>query len=132
MATIAENLRRLRELKKMSQGDLAKAAHVTQQLISQLESPEGHKTTKKLPALAAALGVSVHEIDESFVPVDGPDYKVVELSTDGPSKIVLQYKFVGEPDPSDAELIALMAKASPAEREEFLFLLRRRHGSPTP
>lgn len=65
MATLAENLRRIRG--KMSQVKLAKAAGVSQQLISQIENGE-NTTTKELPKLAKALGVDVAELDENFTP----------------------------------------------------------------
>lgn len=67
MGTIGENLRRLRKLAGLSQTALAAKAGVSQQLISQLERGENEKTLE-LPALAGALGVGVHEIDEDYTP----------------------------------------------------------------
>ncbi|WP_374831085.1 helix-turn-helix domain-containing protein [Paenochrobactrum pullorum] len=67
--SIAENLKRLREAKKFSQGSLASASGVSQQLISQLERGI-NQSTKNLPKLAEALGVSVSEIDPSFGSVE--------------------------------------------------------------
>lgn len=67
MMSVAENLKRIRKLKKMPQVALARAAGVSQQLISQLERGE-NSSTKELPAIAFALGVSVHEIDEAYTP----------------------------------------------------------------
>jgi transcriptional regulator with XRE-family HTH domain len=65
--TIAENLRRLRQEARLSQTALAKKAGVTQQLISQLEGGE-NDTTRALPNLAEALGVTVDKIDPNYVP----------------------------------------------------------------
>lgn len=79
MATISENLKRIRALKKMSQAALASAAGVSQQLISQLERGV-NVSTKELPAIAFALGVSVHEIDEAYAPdVSGIPTTIVPL-----------------------------------------------------
>lgn len=63
--TIADNLKRIRSEKKLSQAKLAKEAGVSQQLISQLENSVNSSTTE-LPKLARALGVSVSEIDPSY------------------------------------------------------------------
>lgn len=68
--TIAKNLPRIRKAKGLSQKALAEKARVSQQLISRLESGVD-STSKKLPDLARALGVSVIEIDESYR--TGPD-----------------------------------------------------------
>jgi transcriptional regulator with XRE-family HTH domain len=62
---IPENLKRLREERRLSQPRLAELAGVTQQLISQLERGE-NLTTRKLPQIARALGVQAHDIDESY------------------------------------------------------------------
>lgn len=66
--TIAENLKRLRSEKNLSQVKLAKEAGVSQQLISQLENGKNLSTTE-LPQLARALGVSVSEIDPNYADV---------------------------------------------------------------
>jgi transcriptional regulator with XRE-family HTH domain len=134
MATIAQNLKRLRKAAHLSQDKLAELAGVTQQLISQIESGK-NATTKELPAIAHALHVSVAEIDEAYMPVDGGggDLKVVEVDTDSDAKVLLSYKFLGDHDPSDDELVELLVKAPPKEREEFLMLLRlRRRGTSNP
>ncbi len=79
MATVGENLKRIRALKKMSQASLASAAGVSQQLISQLEMGK-NESTKELPAIAFALGVGVHEIDEAYTPdVTGVPTTIVPL-----------------------------------------------------
>jgi len=67
MGLIAENLRRLRKTRKLTQVELADKAGVSQQLISQIESGK-NQTTKELPVLAQALGVGVHEIDPAYMP----------------------------------------------------------------
>ena len=69
--SIAENLIRLRKKAGLSQPALAQKSGVSQQLISQLENGV-NITTKKLPDLARALGVSIYEIDENFTPDAGP------------------------------------------------------------
>ncbi len=62
---IAKNLTRLRTGAGLSQAGLARLSGVSQQLISQIERGE-NLSTKHLPRLANALGVSVGEIDPSF------------------------------------------------------------------
>lgn len=81
MATIAENLKRIRLLRRLSQQALADKARVSQQLISQLENGKNLSTTE-LPALAEALDVAVHEIDEAYTPDEGgvPTARVPVLS----------------------------------------------------
>lgn len=69
--TLAANLKRIRDEKKLSQPKLAKLAGVSQQLISRLENGKD-LTTKKLPLLARALEVTVTELDPAYV-VDEPD-----------------------------------------------------------
>jgi len=68
---IAQNLKRLRTDAGMSQAALAKAAGVSQQLISQIERDVNQSTTE-LPALARALGISVQDIDPSLADVVEP------------------------------------------------------------
>ncbi len=67
MATIAENLKRLRKAAGLSQATLAEKAGVSQQLVSQLENGKNSATTE-LPGLAYALGVPVHAIDDAYTP----------------------------------------------------------------
>lgn len=71
MATIAENLKRLRKEAKLSQAKLADLSGVSQQLISQIENGK-NSSTKELPALAKALGASVGDIDEEYA-ADAPN-----------------------------------------------------------
>jgi len=63
--SLADNLKRLRAASGLSQVALAKAAKVSQQLVSRLESGID-QTTKKLPLLAAALGVDVTDLDPTY------------------------------------------------------------------
>lgn len=72
MPTLAENLIRIRTARKLSQSKLAKAAGVSQQLISQIENGE-NTTTKELPKLAKALQVGIADLDENFVPTASTD-----------------------------------------------------------
>lgn len=62
---IAQNLKRLRAEKNLSQRRLAELSGVSQQLISQIENNK-NATTKELPALAKALNVRVDEIDPNY------------------------------------------------------------------
>lgn len=125
MGTIAENVKRLREDLRMTQPELAKKAGVSQQLISQIEKGE-NDTTKKLPALARALGVSVTDIDGRYE-VGDREATEVAMATDGAEEIRVLFRFVGgEPSPADEELFRLLAEAPPEERQGFLQLLRAR------
>jgi transcriptional regulator with XRE-family HTH domain len=72
--TIGKNVRRLRAAANLSQVALAKAAGVSQQLISQIENGVNDSTTE-LPALARALNVSVDAIDPEYV-VSPPEDRV--------------------------------------------------------
>ena len=65
MPELKENLKRIRESRGLSQAKLAKDSGVSQQLISQIENGK-NTTTKELPKLAAALAVTVSDLDESF------------------------------------------------------------------
>lgn len=75
--SIKDNLRRIRESKGFSQSRLSKESGVSQQLISRLENGVDI-TSKRLPELARALGVAVHEIDENFAGGNDPDF--IELT----------------------------------------------------
>lgn len=87
MSTIAETIRRLRDEKGWTQKQLARAAKVSQPTIADLESGKQH-TSRKLPAIAKALGVTVGYIDNQFVSEwDGdvsPSALNVEEGLDGP------------------------------------------------
>lgn len=101
---IKENLKRIREAKGFSQPRLAKESGVSQQLISRLENGVD-QTSKRLPELARALGVPVHEIDENFASDDERDL---------------------------AELIELLRVADPDIKQAISVLLRSRKPSISP
>lgn len=63
--SIGQKIRELREAAKLSQPALAQKAKVSQQLISSLESGK-IETTKKLPEIAAALGVEPPVLDPRY------------------------------------------------------------------
>lgn len=69
--SLQKNLARIRKEKGFSQSRLAQAASVSQQLLSRLESGTD-LTTKKLPEIARALGVSVFDLDEKYAPEKEP------------------------------------------------------------
>jgi len=51
-----------REYRELTQGVLAKAAGVSKQYISQIENHQRNGTTKKLKAIAQALGVELDDL----------------------------------------------------------------------
>jgi transcriptional regulator with XRE-family HTH domain len=55
----AENLRKVRQARGWSQGELARRAHISQSLISGIESGNRGCTDRTMEALAAGLGVGV-------------------------------------------------------------------------
>jgi transcriptional regulator with XRE-family HTH domain len=75
---IPENLKRLREAAGLSQNELADKAGLSQQLVSQLERGV-NRTTRTLPQLAHALGVTIYEIDPDFGAGGKPDAAREEL-----------------------------------------------------
>jgi len=62
---VGKNLKRIRKDKGVSQVDLAKAAGVSQQLISQIEGGK-NVTTNRLPEIASVLGCEVWDIDPKY------------------------------------------------------------------
>lgn len=66
MATLGENLKKIRKAKKMTQKDLAQKSGVKQSVISDLETGNA-KTTGSILELAAALGVSAEELKKGLV-----------------------------------------------------------------
>ncbi len=75
--TLATNVKRLREAKGMSQNELAAAAGISQQLVSQIENGK-NTTTKHMPAVARALDVSIDQIDPAYATA-APDAELTEL-----------------------------------------------------
>lgn len=59
---MVENVFKLRVNKKLSQAELAKKIHVTQQFIQQLESGKRTPSLKVAKRLAEALGVTVDDL----------------------------------------------------------------------
>lgn len=76
--SIAQNLIRLRKAAGYSQVELAERSKVSQQLISQIERGE-NTSTKYLPALVAALGCRVGDLDESYTEPSGLTEEEVTL-----------------------------------------------------
>jgi transcriptional regulator with XRE-family HTH domain len=62
---MAERLKKLRVSANLSQSQLARLAKVDQQYIARIENGETRKA-RRIPAIAAALGVAPEEIDPTF------------------------------------------------------------------
>jgi transcriptional regulator with XRE-family HTH domain len=75
---LAANLKRHRTDAGLSQKRLADKAGVSQQLISQIEN-DVPASTKALPQLAHALGISVFDLDPDFGAIGEPDAAREEL-----------------------------------------------------
>jgi SOS-response transcriptional repressor LexA len=65
--SLQKNLARIRKERGLSQVKLSQIAGVSQQLLSRLENGTD-LTTKKLPEIARALGVTVFDLDEKYTP----------------------------------------------------------------
>jgi len=59
---LAENMRRIRTRKNMSQGDICRALGVDRAYISTIESGKQNPTLATVEKIAKALGVSVNEL----------------------------------------------------------------------
>lgn len=59
---LGQNLKRIRTVKKMSQGDIARALEVHRAYISGIESGKRNPTLATIQKLAEALGVSADEL----------------------------------------------------------------------
>jgi transcriptional regulator with XRE-family HTH domain len=66
--SLQKNLARIRKERGLSQVKLSQIAGVSQQLLSRLENGTD-LTTKKLPEIARALGVTVFDLDEKYIPL---------------------------------------------------------------
>jgi len=75
---IAENLKRLRKAAGLSQSSLAKAAGVSQKLISQIEKGDNVATTR-LPEIARVLERQVSDLDANYLDVSQPAQDDVPL-----------------------------------------------------
>ena len=76
---IPQNLTRLRDAAGLSQLELAQKAKVSQQLISQIERGV-NLTTRKLPSIARALGVTITDLDPSLADAINGGNAVAEIA----------------------------------------------------
>lgn len=76
---LAENLKRIRQEKRLSQVRLAKLCGLSQQSISRLESG-ADQTSKYLPKIATALGVPVAALDPTYLSVISTENWTVDLT----------------------------------------------------
>ena len=67
MATLGENLKKIRKAKKMTQKELAQKSGVKQSVISDLETGNA-KSTGSILELANALGVTAEELKKGITP----------------------------------------------------------------
>lgn len=67
MATLGENLKKIRKAKKMTQKELAQRSGVKQSVISDLETGNA-KSTGSILELANALGVTAEELKKGIAP----------------------------------------------------------------
>lgn len=58
----AENMKRIREEKKMSQGDVFRATKIERAYISNLEAGRQNPTLETIEKIAGALGVEISEL----------------------------------------------------------------------
>lgn len=58
----ANNMKRLREEKKMSQGDIFRATNIERAYISNLEAGKQNPTLETIEKIAHALGVEVKDL----------------------------------------------------------------------
>ena len=61
-AMVARNIRRYREERKLSLGELARRAHLSKQTLSKIEIGTGNPTVGTIGAIADALGLSVRAL----------------------------------------------------------------------
>ncbi len=57
-----QNMKRIREAKKMSQGDIYRATKIERAYISNLEAGKQNPTLETMEKIARALGVSVSDL----------------------------------------------------------------------
>ena len=82
MGIVGDNVRKFRGLRQMSQTDLAKKSRVSQPVIAALESGN-QETTKRIPLIAAALGVSVSDLDPSYASAQAEIASVMRVHVRG-------------------------------------------------
>jgi len=61
-AMVARNIRRYREERKLSLGELARRAHLSKQTLSKIEIGSGNPTIGTMAAIADALGLSIRSL----------------------------------------------------------------------
>jgi len=59
---LGKNIKRIRERKKMSQGDICRATRLDRAQVSNIESGNGNPTLTTIERLAGALGVTSDEL----------------------------------------------------------------------
>lgn len=59
---LAKNMKRIREEKGMSQGDICRALDIDRGYISSLENEKSNPTLSTIEKIASALGVSVGDL----------------------------------------------------------------------
>ncbi len=59
---LGKNIKRIRERKKMSQGDICRAVELDRAQMSNIESGKGNPTLATIEKIAQALGVSSDEL----------------------------------------------------------------------
>jgi len=59
---LGKNIKRIREQKKMSQGDICRALGFDRAQISNIEAGKGNPTLSTIEKIAQALGVSSNEL----------------------------------------------------------------------
>jgi transcriptional regulator with XRE-family HTH domain len=59
---LGENMRRIREEKKMSQGDICRALNLDRAHVSNIENGKQNPTLDTIEKIAQALGVSVDKL----------------------------------------------------------------------
>jgi len=76
MSVLADNLKKIRKLRRISQVELARKAGISQTTISDIERGR-NDSTKELPSLAKALGVSVEHLIEkkTFKPIKSDTFE---------------------------------------------------------
>lgn len=116
-ASVGEKVRRLRKARGLSQADLSSISGISQTTISDLERGR-NETSKELPAIAAALRVSVEELTYGVVAVttqslEGLFDQIRQIASDG-LKLSLD----------ERELLQLYQCLSVEERREMLAYAR--------
>ena len=70
MSICGENIKRIRQFKRISQNKLAKEAGIAQSALSAIESSVKNPSIETVQMIAGALGVSISELLGEAVPAD--------------------------------------------------------------